>query len=115
MSYSNKGLSVGQLFIESENNGRLVSSSNPSEIMKHQKYLVKLHDNNQDLQDELVSKYMDTTYDLAVPASVDIESDLNAGMNLDKEYNVHVVIPTVNYAQNTVYTDKITFTFMDSN
>ena len=115
MSYSNEGFTAGQLFIESENEGRLVASSNLSDLIEHQKYRVKLQDKSLELEEKILSTSMDKGYDLTVPATVNVQPKLRTGMTLEKTYNLHVVLPKIEYAQNAaVYTDKITFTFMDS-
>ena len=115
MSSNHEGSTYGQLFIESENAGRLIAASGPSEERKHQRYLVTLQDRNEELQDDIVSTYLDRMYDLAVPVRINIPYDANTGTVFDKTYNVRVVLPTIDYAQSTVYTDNITFTFMDAN
>ena len=118
MSYNHETFVGSQLFVESKNEGHLVAMTKVYEVMKPQKYHLKIQDEvynmNQDAQ--LRPTCRNRMYDLAVPTEVCILPARNVERTLKKTYNLHLVLPAIEKRQNSVvYTDTLVFTFMDNN
>ena len=123
--YANNSMSTGgHLFIESANAGQLMNtSSDPTIASEHQRYEINLehntlrnHENTVHETTPIPRTHPSIGYDLAKPATVELEADVGIGNAVEGTYDVLVFIPDTGRPQASVlYTDTITFTIIDDN